>query len=80
MSSDLSFHTFVYQALARHGRGDWGELCVSDRESNDLALKSTGRLLSVYETGLAHVHHGKRIYIITEHDRSVTTVLWPSEY
>jgi hypothetical protein len=64
----------VQQALIRHARGDWGELCPEDARSNADALKHGGRLMSVYRQG------GKRFWIITESDRSVTTVLMPLDY
>ena len=62
-------------ALTRHQAGDWGVLEEHDRNANDHALENHGRLFSVY-TSQACV----RYYIITEHDRSVTTVLLPEEY
>ena len=80
MSSDLSFHTFIYTSLMRHHEGDWGEVDESDHESNELALVTGRRLFSVYECSSSHSVHGDRIYIITEADRSATTVLWPREY
>lgn len=80
MSSDLSFHTFIYTSIMRHEEGDSGELCDTDRESNALALTSGRRIFSVYECGPAHQEYGQKIYVITEADRSVTTVLWPWEY
>jgi hypothetical protein len=80
MTSDLSFHTFVYTSLMRHEEGDWGEVCEEDYESNELALVSGRRLFSVYQCTQSHSVHGDRIYIITEAHRSVTTVLWPREY
>ena len=80
MSSDLSFHTFIYTSLMRHAEGDWGEVPKEDKISNELALASGLRLFSVYECSSSHSLHGDRIYIITEADRSATTVLWPSEY
>lgn len=63
------------QALRRHARGDWGDLDAEDRRSNDEALKSGGRLLSSYKT-----RSGTKFWIITEADRSSTTVLLPAEY
>ena len=64
------------QYLRRHHCSDWGEaLCDEDRRTNDEALEDGFRLLSCYRT-----HAGDRLYIITEHDRSVTTILLPSEY
>ena len=80
MSSDLSFHTFIYTSLMRHEEGDWGEVCEEDHESNEMALVTGHRLFSVYQCSTKHSFHGDRIYIITEADRSVTTVMWPREY
>ena len=80
MTSDLSFHTFVYTSLMRHEAGDWGEISEEDHQSNELALVTDLRLFSVYHCTESHSIHGDRIYIITEADRSVTTVLWPRDY
>lgn len=65
----------MLQALRRHARGDWGDLDPEDKQSNDLALKNGSRLLSAY-----HSKAGEKFWIITEWDRSVTTVLLPEEY
>jgi hypothetical protein len=65
----------MMQALRRHARGDWGELDPEDRQANDAALKNGTRLLSVYKT-----KSGMKFWIITEADRSSTTVLVPEEY
>ena len=64
----------VSEGLSRHASGDWGEVCEADREENELSLREGYRLLSVYGTG------AKRFWIITEADRSVTTVLMPEDY
>ena len=61
--------------LARHANGDWGELSESDREANEYALKHGLRVLSAYT-----LSSGEKIWIITEADRSRTTILLPSEY
>jgi len=61
--------------LSRHVRGDWGELDKEDRRENELSLKRGFRLLSSYRTNA-----GEKIWVITEADRSVTTVLLPDEY
>ena len=63
---------FAY--IARHAMGDWGELCASDRRENGLALRHGRRVLSSYSGG------GGRVWVITEADRSVTTILLPEEY
>jgi hypothetical protein len=61
--------------LARHASGDWGDLSDADRRANAHALKTGGRILSAYVTIL-----GERLWIITEADRSRTTILRPDEY
>ena len=62
--------------LRRHCCGDWGEeLCEEDCEANESALRNGARILSCYRTPA-----GDRLYIITEWNRSMTTVMLPSEY
>ena len=65
----------VSKAISRHQAGDWGDVPEDDRIANDHALAQGGRLFSVY-----HSADGVRFYLITEADRSVTTVLLPSDY
>ena len=62
-------------ALDRHRRGDWGDVGKEDGRANERALKHGERLLSVY-----HASDGTKFYIITEWDRSLTTVLLPEDY
>lgn len=61
--------------LARHLRGDWGDLCQEDREENEYSLSRRLRLLSAYTLAT-----GVKLWVITEADRSVTTLLLPDEY
>ena len=61
--------------LRRHMSGDWGELSDDDIKENELSLEKGFRLWSRYETT-----KGERIWIITEADRSATTILLPIEY
>lgn len=61
--------------LLRHLRGDWGDLCQDDKAENELSLKHGFRLLSSYP-----VTDTETLWIITEADRSVTTLLLPAEY
>ncbi|MBD3672761.1 MAG: hypothetical protein HUJ26_04470 [Planctomycetaceae bacterium] len=61
--------------LSRHANGDWGLVSVEDAAMNDEALRHGDRVLSAYKTSL-----GTKLWIITEADRSATTVLLPSEY
>ena len=65
-------HPFEY--LARHATGDWGELCAFDRCQNEIALREGYRVLSSYPVG------SECVWVITEADRSVTTILLPEEY
>lgn len=69
------------ELLRRHQTGDWGEVCAEDAKQNDLSVKEGMRILSVYPIDAAEPCKGRnRIYVLTEADRSVTTVLLPSEY
>jgi hypothetical protein len=65
----------VQRSIARHAKGDWGDLEPHDRTENELSLKQGFRLLSMYTD-----RSGTKFYVITEADRSVTTILLPSEY
>ena len=65
----------VMAALGRHLLGDWGEVGPEDWKQNDEALEDGSRLLSSYDD-----RNGVRFWIITECDRSLTTVLLPKEY
>lgn len=65
----------MQSSLARHHRGDWGDLEDEDKQANDQALIHGSRLLSAY-----HSAKGTKFWIITEADRSATTILLPSEY
>jgi hypothetical protein len=62
------------ELLARHATGDWGDLCAFDRRQNEIALREDYRVLSSYEMTAG------RVWIITEADRSVTTILLPEDY
>lgn len=64
----------IAQALLRHRSRDWGQVCPEDWQTNDDAVRHGERVLSEYEVC------GRRLWIITEWDRSVTTVLFPEEY
>lgn len=65
----------VFEGVRRHQRGDWGNVCKEDAKENELSLREGFRLLSAYtDSG------GTLYWIITEADRSSTTILLPSEY
>jgi hypothetical protein len=61
--------------FSRHVTGDWGELSEDDRKENQLSLEKGFRLLSSYKTNA-----GDRVWVITEANRSHTTILLPEEY
>ncbi len=61
--------------LARHVSGDWGEVPKEDAAENELSIEQGFRILSAYT-----LTNGERIWVITEADRSVTTILLPAEY
>ena len=65
----------IVAALRRPAVGDWGDVDEHDRAANDNALKSGERLLSAYRS-----ENGTAFWVITEADRSVTTVLLPDDY
>ena len=65
----------ILNALNRHRSGDWGDVDEEDRQANERSLIEGSRLLSVY-----HSVKGVKFWIITEADRSATTVLLPEDY
>jgi hypothetical protein len=76
VAEDSKFAHFVTDSLARHVRGDWGDMSEEDKVENEFALKEGNlRLFSAYESP-----NLPKIWIITEADRSATTILFPDEY
>jgi hypothetical protein len=65
----------IQEALRRHSLGDWGDVCEEDDILNDEALARGSRILSAY-----HTASKVKFWVITEWNRSLTTVLLPSEY
>lgn len=74
MNSDIDFAIGVLESFERYLNGNWGDLCESDKAENEKALKDDERIFALYSIGT------EKIYIITEHDRSVTTILFSYEY
>lgn len=76
VAEDTKFAKFVTDSLRRHICGDWGEMTQKDKAENELALKEGNlRLFSAYESpGLP------KIWVISEGDTTVTTILFPDEY
>ena len=65
----------VLQSLGRHASGDWGDVSEDDAKENEFSVSRNLRIFSVY-----HSSNGEKFWVITEADRSVTTVLLPEEY
>jgi hypothetical protein len=65
----------IRNALRRHAAGDWGDCDAADWRENELSLREGFRLFSVY-----HSIAGAKFWVITEADRSATTVLMPEDY
>jgi hypothetical protein len=71
---DPLFARFVMESLKRHINCDWGELSAEDKRENDFSLDKDLRLFSSYQ------RDDWKIWIVTEADRSMTTILFPEEY
>ncbi len=71
-----AFGRFIKTCLGRYANADWGDTCAEDRKTNDKALINGERILAVY----IYPKSKAKIWIITERDRSATTVLLPSDY
>jgi len=65
----------IFDSFVRHISGDWGDVPEEDRKANDEAIEFGSRILSSYTD-----RHGVKFWIITEADRSATTILLPLEY
>ena len=77
MVESEEFSCFVRDSLIKHLSCDWGDICKEDKELNDIALKTgKDRLFSAYIRSFTK----EKIWIITEHDGSRTTILFPSDY
>jgi len=74
------FAQFIQKSLNHHVKGDWGDVDDEDKEANNQALKQGTRLLSAYKDERFPQHGVATIWIITEADRSATTILFPDEY
>lgn len=83
VAEDIQFSKFALDSLRRHARGDWGDMSKEDKEENELALRQGNlRVFSSYALP-ANIHTEQqvpKIWIITEADRSATTILFPEEY
>jgi len=65
----------VTAALRRHARGDWGDISLEEKQLNDVRAEKAGPVASIFTSS-----NGTKFFVLTEPDRSVTTVLLPEEY
>lgn len=78
MQEEPDFDRFAKDAFRRYLNADWGEMCESDKQQNDMALiHNDNRIFASYENA---EHAAWKLWIITEWDHSATTLLFPSEY
>lgn len=81
MSSCEAFRQFVFGCLGRYVQGDWGDLEEPDKELNDESVACDERILASYNMPAEiPIDYAEKIWIITEWDRSATTILFPDEY
>ena len=64
-----------HELFQRHQRGDWGDVCPADAQENELSVKEGFRVMSVYT-----LKTGMKVWVITEADRSASTILLPEDY
>lgn len=75
IGNDENFGKEILKAFLRYKKCDWGEMCQEDKDMNNEAIRNgNDRILAAYETSKG------KIYIITEWDRSITTILFAHEY
>lgn len=75
IKSDVVFAIFIGICIGRYVNFDWGDTCLEDIALNDKAIVSGGRLFAVYKYS-----SNRSVWLITEADRSTTTILFPDEY
>lgn len=76
IAEDKNFSQFILLALLKYKHCDWGDCCAEDKQENDAAVINGDRIFATY----IYPMDGTKIWIITEADRSATTVLFPDEY
>jgi hypothetical protein len=80
IAENAEFAKFTLQCLSRHRRCDWGDLDQDDQQCNNQALQEGCRILSAYNDDRFPKNGVATLWIITEADRSATTLLFPDEY
>ena len=76
MKEDHSFSVFIQVSIGRYVHRDWGQTCDEDAKANNRAIQNGERIRAVYKQPKTDI----TIWIITEADRSVTTIMFPDEH
>lgn len=76
VQQDGEFCAFIHRSFEKYVIGDWGDTCEENRETNERAIINGERIRAIYK----YPGDGTTIWVITEWDRSVTTILFPNEY
>ena len=76
IADDSNFSSFVLLSILKFKRCNWGDCCAEDKQANDTAIINGDRIFATY----IYPMDNTKIWIITEADRSATTVLFPDEY
>lgn len=74
-AEDILSKSKTVELLIRHSKGDWGDLCEEDKQENEDALVCGNRIFNSYK-----IDEDTKVWLITEWDRSYTTILLPDEY
>ena len=80
MQKNFEFKLFVAQCFERYTLYDFGDLCEEDERTNKAALKNGYRVFASYRIPERLREHDDKLWIITEADRSYTTIMFPSDY
>ena len=80
VAKNTEFAKFILICLSRYRHCDWGDLDTEDKQANNRALEDEQRIIAAYRLPKGIKGPAEKIWIITEWDRSFTTILWPSEY
>lgn len=80
VAENLRFSAFVLRCVRRHLHGDWGDMTPEDQRENAYSVGKHLRIFSSYKLPDGIKGTDGKLWVITEADRSATTVLWPSEY
>lgn len=74
MADNPAFCQFIMESIKKYKNKDWGDMCSEDKERNDEAVNTRNRIVAKYK------YKNESIYIITERNKEITTILFCEEY